>query len=196
MIFVGDNGTSGLSSFIPQVDADTRPAPYQDLPTKGTIYEHGSRVPMCVAGSAVNRPGRDAATLVHTVDLFATILDLAGVSANGPEVSAGGTTDSQSLVPILTGEAETVRDHQFTEQFSSASRGNAAALSNGTHKWVRSQSRRGGFTDECFDLVEDPLEENNLLSTGTVPPACTAVRTQLLELVCSEPDTPWQDWCS
>ena len=196
VIFVGDNGTSGLSSFIPQADADTRPAPYEGLPTKGTIYEHGSRVPMCVAGSAVTRPGRDAGTLVHTVDLFATILELAGVSPNGPEVAAGGTSDSRSLVPILTGAAETVRDHQFTEQFGSVHRSKAAALSNGTYKWVRSQSRRGGFTDECFDLVEDPLEENNLLSTGAVPPACAGVRTQLLELVCSESDTPWQDWCS
>ncbi len=197
VIFVGDNGTSGYPS------ADARPAPYEALAAKGSLYEHGSRVPMCISGSGVSGAGRDVNAMVHTVDLYSTILELAGVDPADVQEDYGVVSDSVSLMPILSGSSQRTRDFQFTELFNSTLRNtpNGASFSNGTHKWVRTVtlSRRGQpldeFTDECFDIVADPLEEDDLLAGNTVPQACDVVKQGLLDLVCSEPNGAWQSWC-
>ena len=70
IIIIGDNGTPGQAV----------QAPFGAGRAKGSIYNGGTNVPMVVAGPAVNIPsGSTSDTLVHCVDLFSTILEMAGI---------------------------------------------------------------------------------------------------------------------
>jgi arylsulfatase A-like enzyme len=94
VIFLGDNGTS------PEVTAK----PYQSLKAKGTTYQGGVHVPLLVAGAGVVSPGRTASALVNTVDLFPTILRLAGIDPSAV-VPDGTKTDGVSLMPYIGNRA-------------------------------------------------------------------------------------------
>ncbi len=99
IVFVGDNGTPGEVAEDP-VDPDY---------AKGTIYEGGVLVPLVVAdgyrwvhhrgrtggwGSGMMPATGTSDALVHTVDLYNTVMEL--TSSSG-----GSGTDSFSLVPYL-----------------------------------------------------------------------------------------------
>jgi arylsulfatase B len=152
VIFVGDNGV---------------PPPVKDTATglrdaKGSTYEGGVRVPLIVAGAGVTRKGRED-NLFVTSDLYATILDLAGVPVSH-------VNDSYSVKPLFADEA--------------ASSGRAlsfAEVSNGTsqrHYGLRDSrfklvSNLGQL--ELYDLVNDPHEAIDLYPN----PQYAAVRAAL-----------------
>lgn len=111
IIFVGDNGTeSSLTDFD-----------LFDDHGKGTVYESGIAVPMIIAdGNAylgngtgvgtgrVVSPGRVSTALVQTIDIFDTVVQIAGGTAY--------TDDSYSLVDILRNTATTSnRTRSFDE---------------------------------------------------------------------------------
>lgn len=107
VMFLGDNGTPG-PVVPPNVDGTK---------AKGTLFEGGVRVPLIVTGPAVAQPGSTSSQLVHTVDLFATIADLAGVdlAATYPDV----TFDAISFAPLLADpDAPSERTVLLTEQFN------------------------------------------------------------------------------
>lgn len=85
VIVVGDNGTidnAGLAGF-------------RNRPAKSTVYEAGVHVPLIIAGGPVTRQGTVSPALVHAVDLFPTIADLA--AADVADLPLDGT----SVVPYL-----------------------------------------------------------------------------------------------
>jgi len=145
VIFVGDNGTS----------PEGQRGPWRGAPSKGTVYEAGVRVPLIVAGSLVDRPDRDSDAFVHTNDLFATILDVAGVpcSARPEEV------DSVSLLPhLLDPEAAATRDVVASETFEPNGPGpyriHMRMVRDERYKLVR----RLGSPDEFYDMRGRILE--------------------------------------
>src|SRR4029079_9864202 len=87
IIFLGDNGTAG------QV---VQP-PFPSTRAKDTLYEGGTHVPFIISGPGVVSPGRTNSTMVNMVDVFATILELAGINVSAT-IPAGVTIDSQSLL--------------------------------------------------------------------------------------------------
>ncbi|MEM6911408.1 MAG: DUF1566 domain-containing protein [Verrucomicrobiota bacterium] len=94
ILLMGDNGTPGA---IVQ-------APYGNGNSKGSIYNGGTHVPFLVKGPAVTvAPGSTSDALVHCVDLFATILELAGINELGVPQLAAQNTQSESLLPLLEG---------------------------------------------------------------------------------------------
>jgi arylsulfatase A-like enzyme len=150
IIFIGDNGS------MPNV---IQP-PYLSSRGKGTLYEGGIKVPLIIAGPAVVNPGRTSETLAHAVDLYATILDLAGIDVAGT-VPASTTVDSHSLLPALQGAADSSR-FMYAEVFSIASPTpyDGRALRNGQFKLMRAKSGR----EEFYDLLADPYERVNLVA--------------------------------
>jgi arylsulfatase A-like enzyme len=150
VIFIGDNGTTG----------QTIQPPYSSTRAKGTLYEGGLRVPLIVAGASVTNPGRTSTNLVHAVDLYATVLELAGV--NLALALTNRTVDSQSLVPLLQDTAGTNARLVMSENFSETLTNTAAgrALTDGRYKLI--QFRNG--TNELYDLQSDYLEATNLLA--------------------------------
>ena len=83
---------------------------------KGTVYESGVRVSMAIRGPGI-AGGLVSAASNHCVDLFATILDLAGVRVPAIVPNSGGSgvveLDSVSLTPILFSSAERIRDPDY-----------------------------------------------------------------------------------
>jgi arylsulfatase B len=152
VIFVGDNGTPG-----PVKDTGTG---IRD--SKGSAYEGGVRVPLIVTGAGVTRRGR-ADDLFVTTDLYATILDLAGVPVSH-------VNNSYSITPLLGDEAgSSGRLYSFAET-SSGTSNRRYALKDKRYKIVSNLGKR-----ELYDLVADPLEKTNLYASA----AYAAVRATL-----------------
>ena len=107
VIFVGDNGTPGLP-VLPPFDPNR---------SKGRLYEGGINVPFIVSGAGVVSGGRESAALVHTVDLFNTVADVAGVDL--ATTYPGVEFDGESLVPILDDPAASFgRPYAYSERFA------------------------------------------------------------------------------
>ena len=94
IIIIGDNGTPG----------QVVQAPFGNGHAKGSIYNGGTNVPMVIAGPAVTiAQGSSTDKLVHCVDLFATILDMAGIDQSAVTGLDAMNVQSNSIVPILNG---------------------------------------------------------------------------------------------
>lgn len=186
VILLGDNGT----------DPDATLPPYDQAPAKGTVYEGGVNVPFMIRSplQAPGTAGRISHALVNGSDIYATVMQIAGVTG-----SAARTPDSISMVPYLQGFNGTVRKFNYTENFYPNFRPDpvtnqppagwiahrhAQAMRLDRFKLVRKTERDHAFTqitvtEQLFDLekggVADPVtgeatpdwfEQNDLLSNG------------------------------
>lgn len=150
IIFLGDNGTAG----------QVIQSPYPGNRAKSTLYEGGIRVPLVIAGPSVVNPGRTNQTLTHAVDLYATILELAGINV-ASTVPSTTMLDSRSLMPALEGATDTSR-RVYAELFNtnSPSTSDGRILRNEQFKLLRLATG----TEALYDLATDPAEKTNLLS--------------------------------
>jgi arylsulfatase B len=159
VIFVGDNGV---------------PPPVKDATgglrdAKGSAYEGGVRVPLIVTGAGVTRKGREDDLFV-TADLYASILELTGVSV--PQVN-----NSYSFKPLLTDETATNgRTHSFTET-SSGTTNRRYAIKDKRYKLVNNLGQW-----ELYDLVTDPREATNLYTSKPHTAALASLQAELVKL--------------
>src|SRR5207249_6524078 len=81
---------------------------------KASAYEGGVRVPLIVHWPGVTKPGSVSDTPVITMDLFPTLVDVAGLSVPdpGPGKDRAGR-DGVSLVPLLRGTGGLGRTELF-----------------------------------------------------------------------------------
>jgi len=156
VIFMGDNGTAS---------SNVR-APFQARRAKNTIYQGGINVPLIVSGPDVVR-GATSNMLINSTDLFATIMELAGIR---PEetVPKELTTDSVSFLAALSNPyAQSERDWIYADVFTGGLAGvkdASYALRNSRYKILR---HRG--SEEFYDLRVDPYEQRNLLAEELSP---------------------------
>lgn len=145
VIFMGDNGTPG-----PVIQP-----PYTSAHSKDTLYEGGTKIPLIIRGPAVASTGRTSSAPVNAVDIFSTIVDLAGLTAPST------TIDGKSLLPILQNTTDTTR-FGYSEMFGSNVATNVAgkALRNSQFKLIQFQNG----TQEFYDLAADANETSNLLA--------------------------------
>jgi arylsulfatase A-like enzyme len=156
IIFIGDNGTPG----------QVIQAPYNNAHSKDTLYEGGTRVPFIIKGPSVTAGGRTDSSLVHVVDLFSTMLELAGVP-----LPTTVTLDSKSLKPILSNQGDPTRTRLYIEQFDQADTTiGGRASRDDRYKLIRFNTG----IDQFYDLLPDPAETTNLLASGVA--AMTATR--------------------
>jgi len=154
VVVLGDNGTDDVAT----------DAPFLPEHAKGTPYEGGVNVPLIVAGPRVGRPGGECDALVQTLDLFATIAEIAGVDPR-TVVPPGTALDSVSLLPYLQDPHHSpLRRWAYTESFSPNGPGpwgqHERATRDARHKLIR----RLDAPDELYDLQADPFEQSNLLA--------------------------------
>lgn len=153
IIFVGDNGT-------PQ-----RVSPGIVRDSKGSLYEGGVHVPFIVSGPTVAAPlNRTSDATVHTVDLFATILELAGLDVS-TTVPAGVDYDSLSVVDYLANPSQTdYHTYAFTERFSSpVDTSDGVTIRDSAYKLIRFDSTGA---EEFYAIENDSTESSNLLAAG------------------------------
>lgn len=140
VIFIGDNGTpNGVGRVYPSGQY------------KSTVYQGGVHVPMIVAGAGVSRQNVRESAMVHAVDIYATVLELAGASL------PGGIHNSLSFNHLLTGSPGTDRTYNYSEVDENWT------IRNDRYKLIE-------FADceqEFYDLLNDTLEVNNLIGSLT-----------------------------
>ena len=186
VIFIGDNGTESDSIENMYLTTSGR--------GKGTVYESGARVALAISGPGIE-PGGESAEFTHAADLFATVLDLAGLDVPTENFNSTGAvvaSDSMSLAPILLGHSTSVRDPDEGYILTETSwQGNKTGARNAEYKIVCN-----GNTSNCtfYDMIDDPLEEFPL----DKPASCVNFRStwstadpewhycRLLEVVASE----------
>ena len=155
VIFLSDNGT---------VEWDDPPSPRDRNKVKGTPYEGGVNVPLIVTGPGI-RAGQEKRVLGHAVDLFATIIELAGGDA--AELAPAETRlDSVSLKNVLLeADAAGPRSWAFAEQ----------ALGPSSHDLIRNEAYKlivdlNSDAEEFYHLASDPHEINPLALDGLSDP--------------------------
>jgi arylsulfatase A-like enzyme len=161
VIFVGDNGT-------PQ---NVIQPPYSAAKSKGTLYAGGTRVPMIIAGAGVVSPNRESTAMVNAADIYATVLDLAGVNAAATQ-PAGNPVDSRSLLPILQNTADVSRT-AFSETFGTelaASVSGRAVTGSSGYTLIQFKDGR----EELFATASDANQATNLLGSGISTAAAAA----------------------
>lgn len=125
---------------------------------KENMYDHSISAPLIISGPGLPAGGRSQA-LVHHVDLYPTLCELAGVERPAT------TADGFSLVPLMRGEQEKVREDVFCEFYS-------PEYPEGPMRWTQRALRteRWKLTwypligrYQLFDLQHDPHELVDLL---------------------------------
>ncbi len=151
VIFIGDNGTAGTHI----------QAPFRQGSSKGTVYNGGIVVPFIIAGPGV-AAGETSYALANSTDLYATILDMAGIDVD-QAVPDDVTLDSVSLMPYLANpDRESIREWIYADKFMldlGGVRGGDYAIRDARYKFLVEQ----GADERFFDLSVDPFEHVNLL---------------------------------
>lgn len=160
---------------------------------KGNLTDQGIgvmlilRLPSRGIGGPTAADGRAVDAMVSQIDLFPTVCDLAGID---PPPWLEGT----SLVPLLDGKTDTVHDAIFAELTYHAAYNPMRAVRTSRYKYIRHFTTRGrdvvgnyddspsktlwldhGWADRpvpehrLYDLIFDPTESHNLISSNTTP---------------------------
>jgi arylsulfatase A-like enzyme len=165
VIYLGDNGTWMFGQgrefidnmYITRVDR-----------SKGTAYESGARVEMAIRGPRI-KAGQQVGVPVNGVDLFSTILDLAGVPIPQQVPDKDGKMirpDGVSLRPVLFDGAKQLRDpymgYQLAETMNPVKQNMLSVAARNTRYKVLCSNDSNDANCEFYDLVDDPLEEYRL----------------------------------
>jgi arylsulfatase A-like enzyme len=144
-------------------------------------YRQLIQVPLLLAGPDV--PSVEIRALTSHVDLRTTILELAGVKAEGG--------DGSSLVPLLRGDAARIREHLFNEFHPRVvpEQYNHSLVSE---DWRLTLYPRSAGWGELFDLRADPEEHCNLFeesqSRATIARLTATLRAEFP--ACPDIDSP------
>ena len=170
VIFTSDHGGLSTRGLNNRRQTATSNAPYRQ--GKGSIFDGGLRVPLIVRDPANGRAGAVADARVHGVDLYPTMLDLAGLPPR-----PGQHVDGVSFAPALGGEAvgrPPLFWYKWRARPDSTGDTRSMAMIEGDWKIVEwlddepigrfspEQGGGGGAEVELFDLSRDPGERTNL----------------------------------
>ncbi|MDF1659294.1 MAG: sulfatase [Verrucomicrobiales bacterium] len=135
-------------------EAPTNNAPLRE--GKARIYEGGQRVPLMVRLPGQIVPGSVSDAVVGPMDLYPTILEVAGVEAPGDHI-----IDGLSILPVLEQKGELDREAIFTWFPHLVP---AVSVRAGDWKLIYRWEPRGDYPElrELYDLSKDIGETNNL----------------------------------
>lgn len=138
IIYIGDNGTpNSVLQYYPAGKG------------KGSLYQGGVNIPLIVSGTGVTRTDQYEDALIHTSDLYSTILESAGI------VLPGGIYNSLSFKDLLSSTTGSQRQHNYTEI------GDSWTIRNQQYKLIINDD----CSEEFYDLIADDRETNNIISS-------------------------------
>ncbi|MEE8093450.1 MAG: sulfatase-like hydrolase/transferase, partial [Gammaproteobacteria bacterium] len=152
VLFIGDNGTG--SNVVDE--------PFEQGRAKGSVYTGGIAVPFIVTGPGVPE-GQASNALVNSTDLFATILDRAGIGLEDA-VPEHVVLDSVSMMPYFADPGrDSIRETIYADNFTTTLgvKSGEYTIRNAQYKFL---VYRG--VESFFDLSADPYEHHNLLEGG------------------------------
>lgn len=145
IIFIGDNGTP-----VQAVDSSV----FSSNHVKNSLFEGGIRVPLIVAGAGVSRTGVRESALVNSTDLFATIVEITGISQ--PQIN-----DSYSFAGLFKASGAAARSFNYSEFESTDVQGYVVRDSQyKLHQYLNG-------TQQLFDITKDINEQTDLLAGTT-----------------------------
>lgn len=159
IILIGDNGT----------ERRLLPSPYSSSHGKGTLYESGVAIPMIVTGANIPK-GKRSNAMVSAVDIFPTVMELAGEKMASYE-------DGYSFLTAAMG-GDSPRRFNFSEILNRRI-GYMNAVSDGRFKLITDKSGK----EEFYDIKIDPLEKNNLTDSRLLTEQSAALNALRAELV-------------
>ena len=145
VVLTSDNGGLSTSEGHPTSNLPLRAG-------KGWMYEGGIRVPMIVRWPGRTTAGVESAVPVQSMDLFPTLLEVAGLPAR-PKAHLDGA----SLAPLLRGGDAPDRDALYWHYPHYGNQGGAPAGAIRSGRWKLVEWFEDGRL-ELFDLVADPGE--------------------------------------
>jgi arylsulfatase A-like enzyme len=192
VVVLGDNGTDGAV-----IDPDRAGFPGADANErgKGTLFQGGIAIPLIMASYDVVSPGRTSSSLVHSSDVYSTILELAGITIpDSTEVTIDGISVLHELQsPGDSGSARRVSWSDYGPNPPSNSRDNpndtpwGYAIRDYRYKLMSEALYDETGAVQCtvelppgevcetwnweavsrlYDLLEDPTEQVDLLADG------------------------------
>jgi choline-sulfatase len=135
------------------------------------MFDDSIRVPLLVSWPGVVTPGTTIDRVVSNLDLFPTILELAGL-----DVPANLEIRGRSLVPLLRGQS-TPWDDTLFGQYDMHHYQVARMRMVRTREWKLVRHFEPGGQDELYDLAKDAGELRNL--AGSSEPDTRAQRDRL-----------------
>lgn len=138
---------------------------------KALPYEGAVGIPLLVYDPAnrLNLPcGGTSDALVELRDLMPTLLDMAGVPI--PD-----TVEGKSLLPILQGKAERVRDYLHGEHAYGGQSTQFIITEQSKYIWYTQSGK-----EQYFDRIADPEERHDLIHEPGVQPRVSELRRLLI----------------
>ena len=158
VLFLSDNGGN-----VHGTVRKNRLPPTNNAPLRrgmGDLYEGGVRIPFIVRWPGIVEEGSRSGELVSTVDVFPTLLEVAGAP-----LPADREIDGESLIPVLRGERGVQRDALYTYFPHSTERTvPGASIRAGRWKLLRwfETTREYQAEYELYDLENDLGETQNV----------------------------------
>lgn len=126
--------------------------------TKHTNYEQANRIPLLISAPGVTTAGSSTRQLAESVDVFPTLVELAGL----PAPFGAQPIDGVSLVPVLKNSDTRVRSHAY-HAYPKSKLGRAIRTERyRLVEWKKLGKKESKPEYELFDYQVDPLETKNL----------------------------------
>jgi uncharacterized sulfatase len=119
---------------------------------KSTLFELSARAPMMVYAPQMKAKGKATARLVELIDIYPTLIELAGLKA-------AGKLEGRSFVPLLDNPQLKWKEAAYTQ----VQRGRLAGHSVRTERWRYTEWDEGRQGLELYDHQTDPNEYRNLV---------------------------------
>jgi iduronate 2-sulfatase len=137
---------------------------------KHTNYEQATRIPILISGPGI-KPGQRSQSLIETVDLYPTLVELTGQAM--PETGIPGMgLEGKSLVPLLKDPASKVKEyvlHAYPRSEKQEEGGKRKIIGRGVRtdryrlvEWKEPGTPSEKAAIELYDYQTDPLERKNL----------------------------------
>lgn len=150
-----------------------------------TMYNHTTAVPLIIKAPHLTSNARRESGLVSSVDIWATILELAhiNIEEDSTFIPQNGY-DCHSLLPVITGESHALRDaifiefNRFGKQFEQIE-GLYPIRCIVTPEWKLSINLFD--TDELYNQLDDPNEANNRIDDNRLSNTRAELHDRILD---------------
>lgn len=141
-------------------------------------YEEAIRIPLLIRYPPLIRPGSQIDPFVLSVDIAPTLINLGGATSPAK-------IDGKSLLPLLNGEQQKLRDSFLIEYFSDKvfermDKMGYQAVRADRWKYIHYTDLAG--MDELYDLQADPYEMKNLIGDVAAQEPLAKLRAELARL--------------
>ncbi len=127
--------------------------------TKHVNYELANHIPLIISAPGVSRAGSRTAQLTETVDIYPTLVELAGLPA--PQVAQ--PLDGLSMVPVLKNPETRIRDHAYHTFPRGGHLGRAIRTDRyRLVEWRKINDPTAVAEYELYDYEQGPMELKNI----------------------------------